>query len=98
MSMFAVTYRYAENSAQARDRHRPAHVEFLRGLHDEGLLYMSGPLESTPPMALLAFRAENADALAARLDLDPFAANGLIGERTITAWKLFFTPRALLED
>ncbi|WP_082482988.1 YciI family protein, partial [Microbacterium sp. Leaf351] len=84
MATFAVTYDYATDSDQVRDAHRPEHVAFLRGLHEEGALYMSGPLAQDPPRALLIFEAPDADALAARLDADPFHRVGAIGVRTIT--------------
>lgn len=93
MPTFAVTYRYQDASEQARTAHRPAHVDFLRGLNDAGYLYMSGPLGSEPPRALLVFEDTDAETLSARLDADPFQANGLIAERTITPWNVFFDPR-----
>lgn len=93
MPTFAVSYRYRDDSDAERDTHRPAHVEFLRNLHTDGYLYMSGPLTSEPPRALLVFEDADADTLTARLDNDPFYANGLISERTITLWNVFFDPR-----
>lgn len=93
MATFAVTYSYAHNSDEARGEHRPAHVDFLRSLHAEGVLYMSGPLATEPARALLVFHGLNDDELAARLDADPFAVAGLIAERTITPWNVFFDPR-----
>lgn len=93
MPTFAVTYAYTPNSDDARTEHRPAHVDFLRGLHTDGALYMSGPLASEPPRAMLVFEADDDASLAAVLDGDPFFANGLIAERVITQWNVFFDPR-----
>lgn len=93
MPTFAVVYRYQPDSEGARDEHRPAHVQFLRELHESGPLYMSGPLGDEPPGALLVFEDADAEALEARLDRDPFAIAGLIAERTITHWRVFFDPR-----
>lgn len=42
------------------------------------------------PGALLVFEAESADKLAALLDQDPFRREGLIAERTIRDWQIFF--------
>jgi len=93
MTTFAVTYRYQESSDAARAEHRPAHIEFLRGLYDSGQLYMSGPLATEPARALLILEAADEAAVAASLHRDPFFANGLIAERTIAPWNVFFDPR-----
>lgn len=93
MPTFAVRYRYAPGSDAARDEHRPAHVDFLRDQFESGHLYMSGPLATDPAEALLIFEDSDADALAVRLDADPFAVQGLLGERIIAPWNVFFDPR-----
>ncbi|WP_278103199.1 YciI family protein [Microbacterium proteolyticum] len=97
MTTFAVTYRYRDDSDAERHTHRPAHVEFLQDLHSDGYLYMSGPLASEPSRALLVFEDTDADTLETRLDGDPFFENGLIAERTVTAWNVFFDPRRTTE-
>ena len=93
MPTFAVRYRYQEGSDAARTEHRPVHVDFLRRLHSDGALYMSGPLAAEPAQALLVFEAADEGALATLLDADPFAVQGLIAERDITQWNVFFDPR-----
>ncbi|MEZ7003079.1 YciI family protein [Streptomyces sp. AD55] len=91
MATFAVTYLYAEDSARARDEHRPEHKDFLEGEYHAGRLRVSGPLgPDGVPGALLVFEAGSAGDLAARLDQDPFHREGLIAERTIRAWQIFF--------
>ncbi|MCX5415735.1 YciI family protein [Streptomyces sp. NBC_00059] len=91
MATFAVTYTYAEDSAGARDQHRPEHKNFLEGHFDAGRLRVSGPLGADgAPGALLVFEAESADELAGLLDQDPFHREGLIALRTIRAWQIFF--------
>ncbi|GAA3756604.1 hypothetical protein GCM10022240_06800 [Microbacterium kribbense] len=93
MPTFAVTYYYADNSEQRRNQHRPDHVAFLHGLHDEGILYMSGAMATEPPRALLVLEADDQSALEARLDQDPFFVNGLVGRRDVSVWSVFFDPR-----
>ncbi|MEU4896513.1 YciI family protein [Streptomyces sp. NPDC044780] len=91
MATFAVTYTYAEDSARARDQHRPEHKSFLESQVDAGRLRVSGPFgPDGAPGALLVFRAESADELATLLDQDPFHREGLIAERTIRDWQIFF--------
>lgn len=93
MTTFAVTYSYstdAENIAQ-RDLHRPAHVEFLTAQFNAQRLLVSGPFgPDETPGALLIFTAENKAALETLLNSDPFHAQGLIAERTIRQWNIFF--------
>jgi uncharacterized protein YciI len=89
MSTFAVIYTYADGSDAARDEHRPAHRAFLRGLHEEGRLRVSGPFGAGGPAgALLVFEGESADEIAALLDDDPFQAAGVIAERSIRPWEV----------
>ncbi|XKK61194.1 YciI family protein [Streptomyces sp. ARC32] len=91
MATFAVTYTYAEDSAPARDEHRPEHKDFLESQFNAGRLRVSGPLgQDGAPGALLVFEAGSADELAALLDQDPFRREGLIAERTIRDWQIFF--------
>ena len=90
MALHAVIYRYANDPA-ALDEHRPAHRDHLRVLFEQGRLIVSGPLaEGGDPGALLIFDAEEADAVAALLDDDPFRARGLIVEREIRRWNPAF--------
>lgn len=93
MPTFAVSYAYAPGSEEARAAHRPAHLAFLQGLHRAGILYMSGPLASTDPSALLILQDTDRDTLSARLDEDPFFTEGLIAQRTVAEWNVFFDPR-----
>ncbi|MFI6875660.1 YciI family protein [Streptomyces sp. NPDC050400] len=91
MAVFAVTYRYADDSADARDRHRPAHKNFLEAQYTAGLLRVSGPFgPDDVPGALLILEADSADDVTALLDQDPFHREGLVAERTVRAWNIFF--------
>ena len=82
MSHFAVQYTYVED-ASALDAARPAHRDYLRTLLD-GPLLAAGPLVDSPrPGARLLFRAEDADAVVALLDEDPFWTAQLIVERSV---------------
>jgi uncharacterized protein YciI len=86
--VFAVTYRYPDDSEPARAGARPAHREFLRGLAEEGALLLSGPYAAgEDPGALLLFRADAKDALLARLRADPFQVQGLVSEVVATEWE-----------
>ncbi|WP_159794705.1 YciI family protein [Puerhibacterium puerhi] len=85
MPVFAVTYVYAPDSAARRDVVRPEHRDFLRGLHEQGRVRLSGPLPATgdqPDGALILVEADDADGALALLDADPFRREGLVGTRT----------------
>lgn len=92
MTIFAVTYRYTED-AETRDRVRPEHRDYLRELADQGFVLLSGPCgPSEAPGALLLFRAEDKDQIAQLVAKDPFMANGVIAETTITEWEPVIGP------
>lgn len=89
MGIYAVTYIYGPDTDVARDAHRPKHKDFLADLHEAGTLRVSGPLTDGTG-ALLVLEAESADAVEELLDRDPFRQEGLIGERTVRGWSIFF--------
>jgi uncharacterized protein YciI len=85
MAVFVVTYVYAPDSAERRDAVRPEHREFLRGLHAQGRLLLSGPLPAAggeADGALIVVEADDAEGALALLDVDPFRREGLVGTRT----------------
>ena len=71
MSTYAVQYSYAAPEEQLATI-RPEHRAFLGQLGADGVLLASGPMVDYPG-ALLIFKAESPEALAALLDQDPFA-------------------------
>ena len=90
MAVFAVTYLY---SAEPDDLNlvRPSHRAWLTERLADGSLLASGPMVNNPT-ALLIWRAESVESLAALLDQDPFDIAGYIGERTITEWNPILGP------
>jgi uncharacterized protein len=91
MPTFAVTYQYAAGSAEVRDEHRPRHVAFLQSQFDGGRLLTSGPFgPAEDPGALLIFAGEDKAQVEALVNQDPFHLNGLVAERQIRQWNIFF--------
>lgn len=91
MPTFAVTYTYSGSSSPQRDETRPAHVEFLQAQFDGGRLLQSGPFgPQESPGALLVISAESKADAEALMNQDPFHRAGLIRERTIRQWNIFF--------
>lgn len=92
MAIYAVTYRYTDDVA-ARDRVRPEHREYLRGLADQGLLLLSGPFGADGPAgALLLFRGADEAEVGAHVEKDPFTTNGVIAESAIREWEPVIGP------
>ena len=85
MTVFAVEYVYAAESAEERSAVRPAHREWTAGLAQDGVILASGPYGDGAG-ALLIFKAEDEAALNSILKQDPFAAAGVIAGTRITEW------------
>lgn len=91
MATFAVTYTYSDATSADRDELRPRHVEFLQAQYEAGRLVVSGPFgPEEDPGALLMVAGGSKDEVAALMDQDPFMVKGLIEERRIRQWNLFF--------
>jgi len=91
MATFAVTYHYGADTAPARDQRRPEHVEFLKRHFDGKRLLLSGPFGADEqPGAELIWDASTKAELESVLDQDPFSVNGLIAERDVRQWNIFF--------
>lgn len=89
MTVIAVHYTYSADTALA-DAHRAEHRAFLRALHAEGTLVLSGPYadpaQHGDPSALLVLRAAGPEAALARLEQDPFLLHGVIVDRSAREW------------
>lgn len=85
MTVFAVEYVYAADSAGARDEARPAHRAWLAELAEEGKLLTSGPYDDGAG-ALLIFKSADESELNELLKQDPFAAAGTIAGIRTTEW------------
>jgi uncharacterized protein len=92
MTIYAVTYRYSDDAA-TRDRVRPEHREYLRGLADRGLLLLSGPFGPDEPAgALLIFRAADKAEVSALVEKDPFTISEVITSIEIAEWEPVIGP------
>ena len=90
MSTYAVTYNYTASPEHLAEV-RPIHREWLADRLAEGTLLASGPMVDSPT-ALLIWKADSVQELAALLDHDPFDIAGCIGERVIQEWNPVFGP------
>jgi len=94
MTIYAVTYRYSDDVA-TRDRVRPEHREYLRGLAERGHLLLSGPYGPDEPAgALLIFRGADKAEVGALVEKDPFTVNNVIVSSEIVEWDPVLGPLA----
>lgn len=97
MATFAVTYVYSDSTSADRDVVRPVHVEFLKSQFENGRLLKSGPFgPEEAPGALLIIAGESKADVESLMDQDPFHKAGLIEERTVRQWNIFFGAEAVL--
>ncbi|MEU0126761.1 YciI family protein [Streptomyces sp. NPDC006289] len=94
MPVFAVTYTYTDDT-EARDRHRPAHREFLGALGDRGINLCSGPFGPEEAAgALVLIRADSKEAALGYTDADPFRVNGVVSAVDAREWIPVLGPLA----
>ncbi|WP_315092688.1 YciI family protein [uncultured Cellulomonas sp.] len=91
MPTYAVRYTYDERT-DVRDLVRPEHRAYLSALVEHGTLLGSGPFTEGDPGALLVFRAESPEAVAAILADDPFVREGVVAHTDVRSWDVVLGP------
>ena len=92
--IFAITYSYSPDAA-LQDATRPAHLEHLRRLVDDGTLVASGPWgQDDARGGLLIFHADDRAAVRAIVDIDPFVTKGVVATCEIREWVPLLGPAA----
>lgn len=90
MTAYAVVYAYVPET-EAMAEARPGHVEFLKELHTNGELLVSGRLiEGDPEGALLIIKGESVAEVEQLMDADPLYSGGFIAERRVRRWNIAF--------
>lgn len=90
MALYAVTYAYVPETEQMTAA-RPAHVDFLANLHQQGRLLASGRLTECDPLgALLIITGDSTTEVESLMDEDPFHIGGFIAERLVRQWNVAF--------
>lgn len=86
MATWTIEYAY-DDRADERDRHRPAHREYLNGLLAAGALLTYGRYDDEgAPGALLVAVADDVSAVEDMIAGDPFVTAGLVPEQRIRRW------------
>lgn len=77
---------------------RPAHVEWLNALKDEGTLKAAGPFlgdDGKPAGSMLILKDESLEAAKALAAKDPYAEAGLFADTVVRPWNwVFCNPEA----
>lgn len=90
MSAYAVVYTYVPESEEMAAI-RPTHVEFLKKLHEEGTLLVSGRLlETDPEGALLIIKGDSVSEIENIMNQDPIYDGGFVANRRIGKWNVAF--------
>lgn len=95
--LFAILCVDKPDHLDLRMKTRPAHVEFLNGLNDKGILKMAGPFldaEGKPCGTLAIFEAASGEAVAAFAEADPYAKAGLFASVEIRPYNWVFNSPA----
>lgn len=93
MPVFAVQYTYVDDP-EVLTEHRPAHRDFLRNLLERGIVLAAGAYTEGPAGALLVFRGDTEQDIAALLAKDPFQQLGLVQDCQIRTWGQAMGPWA----
>ncbi|WP_169570299.1 YciI family protein [Sneathiella limimaris] len=89
--MFVILLKFADNKAAARD-HMAGHNAWLKDGFDEGVFLMAGSLQPALGGSLLAHNTTKA-ALAERVALDPFVAEGVVSAEILEIEPKRLDPR-----
>ncbi len=96
--LFAFVCKDKPGYLNVRMETRPAHVEHLNKLNDEGTLKMAGPFldsEGKPNGSLVIVEAESVEAAVAIADADPYTKAGLFESVEIKPFNwVFNNPEA----
>jgi len=79
--MFLVLLRFSDNKAQAKE-HMAGHNDWIRRGFDDGIFALVGSLKPAGGGAVVA-RGITREALQARIDDDPFVAEGIVSAEVI---------------
>lgn len=89
MALFVIRYAYDPALTELRYETRPAHRDWLTGLHAGGVNRVSGPLTDDTG-GILVFDVADRAAVDALLTQDPYYAAGVIAETRVDDWTIVF--------
>ncbi len=96
MKHFVLFYDYPPDFRERRAPFRAAHIEHGKASAARGELQAGGAFaEDDPPLCMLLFKAESAEAAAAFARADPYVLNGVVLSWRVREWVTAVGPLAL---
>lgn len=87
MKHFVLFYDYPPDFRERRAPYRAAHIEHAKASAARGELQAGGAFaEDDPPLGMLLFKAESAEAAAAFARADPYVVNGVVLAWRVREW------------
>lgn len=83
---YLLFYEVVEDYVRRRAEFRAAHLAHARQAHAEGTLILGGALADPVDGAVLLFRAESPEVVAAFAQADPYVRNGLVTRWRVREW------------
>ncbi|MCO5733575.1 YciI-like protein [Rhizobium sp. SSA_523] len=93
MALFAFVCTDKPDHLQVRMDTRPAHLDHLNALNDQGILKMAGPFldaDGKPNGSLVIVEADTIDAARAIADADPYSKAGLFASVDVKPFNWVF--------
>jgi uncharacterized protein YciI len=88
MSHYVLLYDYVEDVLEKRHPYREAHLNLLKGLHEEGRLAMAGAWNDPVDGAVLIFVGDDDSVVRDFVEKDPYVANGLVTKWWLREWNV----------
>lgn len=96
MKHFVLFYDYPPDFRERRAPFRAAHIEHANASVARGELQAGGAFaEDDPPLGMLLFKAERAEAAEAFAQADPYVVNGVVLSWRVREWVTVVGPLAL---
>lgn len=94
---FLLIYELASDYLEKRPELRPAHLAHARAAVDRGDLVLGGALAEPVDQAVLLFRCESANEVAAFALADPYVQKGLVVSWRVRPWSTVVGKDASIE-
>lgn len=86
--IYLAIYHYDQALQFTKDEMRPAHRDFTRQLHDNGILLATGSTQSFGYLgSLTIMRADSAEQVRELLAEDPYITSGFVKELKVLEWR-----------
>jgi len=85
MAYYVLEYRYGDQ--ETRSRVRPAHLDYLTRLSEQGNVVLAGPV-GTGEGAMVVYRAEDDAEVRRLVEQDPYTVEGVSVDASLREWNV----------